>query len=36
MIESCKPITIEDNCWSGGNVTVMPGVTVGHDTVIGI
>lgn len=35
LIESCKPITVEDNCWFGGNVTVMPGVTIGHDTVIG-
>lgn len=35
MIESRKPIVIGDNCWFGGNVTVMPGVTVGHDTVIG-
>jgi maltose O-acetyltransferase len=35
MIEYCKPITIEDNVWFGGNVTVNPGVTIGHDTVIG-
>jgi len=35
MMEYCKPITIEDNVWFGGGVTVTPGVTVGHDTVIG-
>lgn len=35
MMESCKPITIEDNVWFGGNVTVTPGVTIGHDSVIG-
>lgn len=35
MLESCKPITIEDNVWFGGNVTVTPGVTIGHDSVIG-
>lgn len=34
-IESCKPITIGDNVWIGGNVTVTPGVKIGHDTVIG-
>jgi maltose O-acetyltransferase len=30
-----KPITIEDNCWLGGNVTICGGVTVGHGSVIG-
>lgn len=35
VMESCKPITIEDNVWIGGNVTVTPGVTIGHDSVIG-
>ncbi|MOA04030.1 Galactoside O-acetyltransferase [compost metagenome] len=35
MVEYCKPITVENNVWLGGNVTVLPGVTIGHDTVIG-
>lgn len=35
MIESCKPITVEHNVWIGGSVTIMPGVTIGHDSVIG-
>ena len=35
MIEFCKPITIEDNVWFGGGVTVTPGVRIGHDSVIG-
>jgi maltose O-acetyltransferase len=30
-----KPITIEDNCWLGGNVTVVGGVTIGEGSVIG-
>lgn len=30
-----KPINIEDNVWLGGGVTVNPGVTIGHDTIIG-
>ena len=29
------PITIEDNCWLGGNVTVLGGVTIGAGSVIG-
>lgn len=35
MMEYCLPITVEDNVWMGGSVTVMPGVTIGHDSVIG-
>lgn len=30
-----KPITIGDNCWLGGNVTVCAGVTIGEGCVIG-
>lgn len=29
------PITIENNVWIGSNVSVMPGVTIGKDTIIG-
>ena len=29
------PITIGDNVWLGANVTVMPGVTIGENSVIG-
>lgn len=29
------PITVGDNVWIGGNVCVMPGVTIGSNTVIG-
>jgi maltose O-acetyltransferase len=29
-----KPITIEDGCWIGANVTVMPGVTVAAGCVL--
>ena len=34
-IERALPITIGDNCWFGGNVTVLPGVTIGEGCVIG-
>jgi maltose O-acetyltransferase len=33
--EYAKPITIGDNVWLGGGVIVCPGVTIGHDTVVG-
>ncbi|WP_228373270.1 acyltransferase [Demequina silvatica] len=28
------PVTIEDGCWIGANVTILPGVTVGAGSVI--
>lgn len=34
-IESAHAITIGEDCWLGGNVTVCPGVTIGDRTVIG-
>ena len=33
--ESAAPITIGDNVWLGGGVVVLPGVTIGADTVVG-
>ena len=33
-IETCLPITIGDNCWLGGSVTVCPGVTIGPRCII--
>ena len=33
--ESAEPITIGDNVWLGGGVIVLPGVTVGENTVVG-
>ena len=34
-IESTKPITIGDDCWLGGGVIVLPGVTIGARSNIG-
>lgn len=34
-IEYSAPVVIESNCWIGGNVTVLPGVTIGEGCVIG-
>jgi maltose O-acetyltransferase len=33
--EGSAPITIGDNVWFGGGVIVLPGVTIGADTVVG-
>ncbi|MDR1682280.1 MAG: sugar O-acetyltransferase, partial [Candidatus Symbiothrix sp.] len=29
------PVTIEDGCWIGGGVIIVPGVTIGRASVIG-
>lgn len=34
-LEYAKPIEVGDNVWIGGNVTVLPGVKIGDNTVIG-
>jgi maltose O-acetyltransferase len=33
--EAAKPIAIGDNVWLGGGVIVLPGVTIGANTVVG-
>jgi len=30
-----KPLTIENDCWIGGNVVILPGVTIGRGSTIG-
>lgn len=34
-LEAAKPITIGDNVWLGGGVTVCPGVSIGDNSVVG-
>lgn len=34
-VEFAKPITIGNDVWIGGNVCIMPGVTIGDNAVIG-
>lgn len=29
------PVTVEDGCWIGGGVIILPGVTIGKGSVIG-
>ncbi len=33
--EAAEPVTLGDNVWLGGGVIVLPGVTIGADTVVG-
>jgi maltose O-acetyltransferase len=35
QIEWAEPVTIGDNVWIGGSVTILPGVTIGNNAVIG-
>ncbi|KAF0330059.1 o-acetyltransferase [Colletotrichum asianum] len=35
FVEYGLPVTIEDDCWTGGGVTIMPGVTIGRGTTVG-
>ncbi|CAI0645952.1 unnamed protein product [Colletotrichum noveboracense] len=35
FVEYGLPVTIEDVCWIGGGVTIMPGVTIGRGTTVG-
>ena len=34
-LEAAEPIVIGDNVWLGGGVIVLPGVTIGENTVVG-
>lgn len=34
-LEKALPIVIGDNCWLGGDVKILPGVTIGNNTIIG-
>ncbi|KAH0427970.1 o-acetyltransferase [Colletotrichum camelliae] len=35
FVEYGLPVTIGDDCWIGGGVTIMPGVTIGRGTTVG-
>ena len=34
-IEYGRPVVIGDDCWIGGNVVILPGVTIGRGCTIG-
>lgn len=35
LVEYAKPVTIGNNVWIGGTVTIVPGVTIGDNVTIG-
>lgn len=35
MIVICKPVHIKKNAWIGANVTILPGITIGENSVVG-
>lgn len=35
FVEFGHPIRIEDDCWIGGNVTILPNVTIGRGCTVG-
>ncbi|MBQ6652597.1 MAG: galactoside O-acetyltransferase [Prevotella sp.] len=35
MIITCKPVHLKRNCWIGAGATILPGVTVGENSVVG-
>lgn len=35
LILRCKPVQIKNNVWIGACVTILPGVTIGENTIIG-
>lgn len=34
-IEYARPVVIGDDCWVGGNVVILPGVTIGRGVTVG-
>jgi acetyltransferase-like isoleucine patch superfamily enzyme len=32
---TCKPVHIKKNVWIGVNVTILPGVTIGENAIVG-
>jgi len=35
IVITCKPVHIKKNCWIGAGATILPGVTVGENAVVG-
>jgi acetyltransferase-like isoleucine patch superfamily enzyme len=34
-VEYGRPVVIGDDCWIGGNVVILPGVTIGRGVTVG-
>jgi len=35
QVLTCKPVHIKKNVWIGANVTILPGVTIGENAIVG-
>jgi len=35
QILTCKPVVLKCNCWIGAGATILPGVTVGENAIVG-
>lgn len=35
MVLTCKPIVLKRNCWIGAGAVILPGVTVGENSIVG-
>ena len=35
LILTCKPVVLKRNCWIGAGATILPGVTVGENAIVG-
>ena len=35
QILTCKPVLLKRNCWVGAGSTILPGVTVGENAIVG-
>lgn len=34
LISTTRPVSIGSDCWIGGNVTILPGVTIGNNVIV--
>lgn len=35
MVLTCKPVVLKRNCWIGAGAVILPGVTVGENSIVG-
>ena len=35
MVITCKPVRLKRGCWIGAGATILPGVTVGENSIVG-
>lgn len=36
MILTCMPVVLKRNCWIGAGAVILPGVTVGENSIVGV